>query len=125
MFNFSQNGTPIDWNAVINQGFALGSHAIAAYSGANSGTQIGYNAGQGGVFAIQQTQPVGGLQPYGLANVPTYNGQNPSGGVGAGIGSGVGSGIDTALNWAAQNPVLVAGGALGLYLLFKEPPRRR
>lgn len=125
MFNFSNNGPgSIDWNAVINQGFAIGSHAIAAYSGANSGTQIGYNAGQGGVFAIQQTQP-GGMQPYGMAQYPTLTGQNIAGGAGTAVGAGVGSGIDAALSWASQNPVIVAGGALGLYLLFKEPPRQR
>lgn len=118
------NPSRIDWNAVINQSFAVGSQAINAYSGQHGGVQVGYNPSQGGVFAIQPsaagysdsgygTNPYANMTP---AQVAAYNNS---------LGGGVGSGIDGALNWVTQNPLLVGGIALGAYLLFKEPPRSR
>lgn len=115
------NGTPIDWNAVINQGFAIGSQAINAYSGQNTGTQIGYNPNQGGVFAIQGNQSGGGYSnPY--ANMtPQQIAAYQQGS----LGSAAGSGIDGILDWVGKNPMIVLGGAAGAYLLFKPPPGRR
>lgn len=116
------NPNPINWNAIIQQAFAVGSHAISAFSGQNTGTQVGYNTGQGGVFAIQpnvqtsgytQTNPYANMTPQ---QIQAY--QNS-------VGGGVGSGIDGALSWVTQNPLLVGGIALGAYLLFKDPPRSR
>jgi len=116
------NPNRIDWNAIIQQGFAVGSQAINAFSGQNGGVQVGYNPAQGGVFAIQSNQP----------NQPVY--QSPYGNMTPeqiqayqrnSLGGGVGSGIDGALNWVSQNPLLVGGVVLGAYLLFKQPPGRR
>lgn len=112
----------INWNAIMQQAFALGSHAISAFSGQNTGTQIGYNSGQGGVFAIQpnltasnyaQTNPYANMTPD---QVRAYNNS---------VGGGIGSGIDGALNWVTQNPLFVGCIAFGAFLLFKDPPRSR
>lgn len=115
------NPNRIDWNSIIQQGFAVGSQAINAWSGQNGGVQVGYNPAQGGVFAIQSNQP--NQQPYQnpYANmspqqIQAYNNS---------LGGGVGSGIDGALDWVTKNPLLVGGIALGAYLLFKDPPRSR
>lgn len=116
------NPSRIDWNAILNQAFAVGSHAISAFSGQNTGTQVGYNAGQGGVFAIQpQTQNAGGYAQNPYANMTPQQIQAYQNSVGGGVGSG----IDGALNWVTQNPLLVGGIALGAFLLFKDPPRSR
>lgn len=116
---FTPPRTPLDWNNIINQGFAIGSQIIGAF-GRNPTTQIGYNPATGGIFAI------GGQQ-----QVPPY--QNPYAGLTAdqvrqlqgGVGSTVGGGIDGIVNWLLANPVITFGGIAALYLLFREPPRRR
>jgi hypothetical protein len=119
------SGSPrssIDWNGIINQGFALGSHAISAFSGQNSGTQIGYNRSQG-VFAIQGNQPSGNYSasPYAGMSAEQMAAYQRS----AGVGGTVGSGVDGIFNWLMSNPLITFGGIAGLYLLFREPPRRR
>jgi hypothetical protein len=43
----------------------------------------------------------------------------------ASLGGGVGSGIDGVMNWIGQNPMIVLGAGIGVYLLFKQPPGRR
>lgn len=115
------NPNRIDWNSIIQQGFAVGSQAINAWSGQNGGVQVGYNPAQGGVFAIQSNQPNQPVYQDPRVNMTPQQLQayNNS------IGGGVGSGIDGALNWVTQNPLLVGGVALGAYLLFKDPPRSR
>ena len=122
----------IDWNAIINQGFAIGSQVIGAV-GKRPTTQIGYNANTDSIFAIggaggtiASGYPVNyATNPYASNPYAANPYGNPSLGVGTSVGSSLGSGLDGAFNWAAQNPLLVAGGALALFLLFKEPPRRR
>lgn len=117
----------IDWNGIINQAFGIGSHAISAFSGKNSGTQIGYNPQSGSVFAIQQSQPIRNFddtgyyteqQQYAIANAQ----RNAAA---AGVGGTVGSGVDGVFNWLMANPLITFGGIAALYLLMKEPPRRR
>lgn len=119
----ASNPNPINWNAILQQAFAVGSHAISAFSGQNTGTQVGYNTGQGGVFAIQPNvqNNAGGYatNPYAGMTAEQQIAYQKS------IGGGVGSGIDGALSWVTQNPLLVGGIALGAYLLFKDPPRSR
>lgn len=120
--DYSTNPNPINWNAIIQQAFAVGSHAISAFSGQNTGTQVGYNTGQGGVFAIQPNTQAGGYaaaNPYANMTPQQIQAYQNS------VGGGVGSGIDGALNWVTQNPLLVGGIALGAFLLFKDPPRSR
>lgn len=117
----SSGRTPLDWNAIINQAFAVGSHAISAFSGQNTGTQVGYNRSQG-VFAIQgrppeqsgYTNPYAGMSPEQIAALQ----RSQSGG-------GLDSGLNAALNWISNNPLVLAGVGVGLYLLMREPPRSR
>lgn len=127
MFFFENNvgdgglGEPINWNAVINQGIALGSHAISAFSGQHTGTQIGYNVSQGGVFAItpryDETPYYGGgygnLSPQQLAAL-----QAAQGGVAE-------DALGSITRFVSDHPIMIGGIVLGLYLLNREPPRRR
>lgn len=120
--NPSNNNYRIDWNAIINQGFAVGSQAINAFGGRTVGTQIGYNPSQGGVFAIQPSVTQGGHTEYpnpyaGMTPAQIANYQRS-------LGGGVGSGIDGALQWATDNPAVVFGAIAALYLLFKDPPNK-
>lgn len=116
---------PLDWDAIIRQGFAVGSQAINAFSGRTTGTQIGYNPTQG-IFAIQQTQPNYddryAANPY-ASYTPEQLAlrQQQGGGGGIGLDSAAG-GI---INFVANNPLLVGAVALGAFLLFREPPRSR
>ncbi len=111
----------IDWNNIINQAFGVGSQAISAFSGRNSGTQIGYNPASQSVFAIQASNT------RGFDETPIYyaQGQQQAGYGPQGVGGTVGSGVDGIFNWLMSNPLITFGGIAGLYLLFKEPPRRR
>ena len=110
----------INWNAIIQQAFALGSHAISAFSGQNTGTQIGYNPNQGGVFAIQPNIAAGGN----VGNQPIY--QTPEQLAyqrkQAGLLEDAGGGI---MAFIEKYPIPIAGGVLALFLLFKDPPRSR
>lgn len=120
----SSGSNRIDWNAIINQGFAIGSQAINAYSGRTTGTQIGYNASNRSIFAIQQTPNYDDRFPgVGFANAAL----NPAVQYGAGGPGAVG--LDDAATsittYIARNPLLVGGIALGAFLLFREPPSRR
>ena len=115
-----KSGSSIDWGNVINQGFALASQAFNSFGGRTVGTQFGYNPTKGGIYALA---------------VPAYEG--PGGGIGdatrtaqkneedRGPGSTLGSGLDGVLGWLMANPVITFGGVAALYLLFKEPPRRK
>lgn len=111
-------GSGINWTNVINQGFGIGSQAISAFSGQNSGTQIGYNPASQSVFAIT---PSNQLSPGGYAPYPASAGSQgfgPSGGVAE-------DAFGSLTGFVSRNPLIIAAGALGVYLLMKEPPRRR
>ena len=111
----------IDWNSIINQGFGIGSQLIGAF-GKRPTTQIAYGADRG-IFAIQG--PAG--SDAGGYPVNPYAGMSPQqmAAYQASLGGGVGSGIDGVINWIGRNPMIVLGGAIGAYLLFKDPPGRR
>lgn len=118
----------INWNQIINQGFGIGSQAISAFSGAHGGTQIGYNPSSQSVFAIQQTQPT---TNFGATANP-YAGMSPAQIQAAqaairtsGAGAALGGGLDGIFNWLMANPLIAFGGVAALFLLFKEPPRRK
>lgn len=119
------NPRRIDWNAIINQGFAFGSQALNSFGGRTVGTQFGYNPTQGGVFAIQPSATQGysgGYTEYPYSQMTPAQQQQA---YQRSLGGGVGSGVDGILQWASDNPMIVLGGAVALYLLFKEPPRGR
>ena len=122
---YNPNTRPPNWLTVFNQSVGLASQAMSAW-GRNPSTQIGQQY-SGGVFTIQGLRPVydDRMIPYANSGtqVPMNYGQPQN--VGSAVGRGVGSGIDAALAWATSNPMFVIGTGLALYLLFKEPPRRR
>jgi hypothetical protein len=105
------------WLTVFNTSASVLSQFLAS-RGRYPTTQVGTS----GVSALSSNSPYGASY---AAQQGTLYGANASQNVGSFVGSGVGSGVDGIINWAAQNPLLVAGGALGLFLLFREPPRRR
>lgn len=108
-------GTRIDWNAIINRGFDLGSQFMQSYGGRTVGTQTYGSGGQ--VFAVQAKPAYDDSYQYTMpANA------NMQGG---GVGSTVGGGVDGIFNWLMSNPLITFGGIAALYLLFREPPRRR
>ena len=117
-FSGGSSGGGINWNNVLNQGFALASQAFNSFGGKTVGTQFASNPSAGGVFALQ-SQP---------AYDDTYQ-YTPAAGqiqtTAGGVGGTVGSGVDGIFNWLMSNPLITFGGIAGLYLLFREPPRRR
>ena len=113
----------IDWQSIINQGFAVGSQAITAFSGAHGGTQIGYNTSQGGIFAIQATRPVYDeatmyANPYAGMNAQQIAALQNRGGVAE-------DALTSTANFVSQHPIMVFGAIAALFLLYREPPRRR
>lgn len=118
----------INWNNIINQGFGIGSQLISAFSGQHGGTQIGYNPASQSVFAITPTRSNYDDGPvYASANSPyaTLTPQQVAALQQGGVGSTVGSGVDGIFNWLMSNPLITFGGIAALYLLFREPPRRK
>lgn len=115
---------PIDWQSVINQGFAVGSQAIAAF-GKKPSTQVA--AGPGGVFSINPANPTYSQVPPGYYDIAAQQQtaallaaqqQNRN-------GLGADDAIGSVLQFVQRNPLFVGAIALGLFLLFKEPPKRR
>lgn len=104
----------IDWNTIISRGFDLGSQFMQSYGGKTVGTQTFGSGGQ--VFAVQAKPTYDDSYQY---TMPVANAQA------GGVGGTVGSGIDGIFNWLMSNPLITFGGAAALYLLFREPPRRR
>lgn len=107
---------PPNWLSVFNTSAALASQAIGAW-GRNPTTQIG----SGGVFQIgggatagNFPNPYSGLTPQQLSAMQS-----------GGVGGTIGGGVDGIVNWLMANPVITFGGIAALFLLFREPPRRR
>jgi hypothetical protein len=110
-----RSGSRIDWNSIINRGFDLGSQFMQSYGGKTVGTQTYGSGGQ--VFAVQAKPAYDDSYQYTVpSNVQTQGG---------GVGSTVGGGVDGIFNWLMANPLITFGGVAALYLLFREPPRRR
>lgn len=111
----------IDWNSIINQGFALGSQALNSFGGAHTGTQ--FAQGPQGIFNIAQSGVpqqgyggYGGMTPEQQAWLVS---QQNRGGLGFDDAAG------SIMSFITRNPLLVGAGVLGVYLLFREPPKRR
>lgn len=110
------SGSKIDWNSIINRGFDLGSQFMQSYGGRTVGTQTYGSGGQ--VFAVQAKPAYDDSYQYTMPANTNMQG-------GGGVGSTVGGGVDGIFNWLMANPLITFGGIAGLYLLFREPPRRR
>lgn len=109
----------IDWNAIISRGFDLGSQAMQSFGGRTVGTQT-YGSSSG-VMAINAQPQSGGYDQAALAQQYALLAAQRDGGP----GSTIGGGVDGVLNWMLANPVYPLVGVAALYLLFREPPRRR
>lgn len=124
-FNFDDfnggGGNRIDWQSVINQGFALGSQALNSFGGAHTGTQ--FAQGPQGIFNIAQSgvpsQGYGYAYDGGMAQQQALLAAQQRGGLGLDDAAG------SFMNYITRNPLLVGGVVLGAYLLFREPPKRR
>jgi hypothetical protein len=112
--NNNRNNPPYWWDGVI----ALISQGFNTWGGATTGSQVVSSGGR--IQAITNPTPTGGGAGYPPPGYPPP-GYPPPGSVGGGVGSG----LDGALSWGTQNPLLVGGIAIGVYLLMKEPPRGR
>ena len=117
----SSNG--INWGSVINQGFGLTSQIIGAF-GHNPTQQVG----AGGTPIGNGYSPASILQQQTALQAAIANGQVHVGANGQVVG-GNGLGLDDAAgsitSFITRNPLLVAGGVLGVFLLMREPPRSR
>ena len=106
--------------ATVKQGgradsiFGLASQIISGYS-RNPTVQTA-----NGQIPIYNT-PNNPQPSYGNSNYPADSSND--GGTGANVGASLGSGFDGVISWASSNPLIVLGGAVGLYLLFIQPPK--
>lgn len=114
----SNNGNaPYWWDAVTS----LVSQGISAFGGAHTGTQVVSSGNR--VTAITNPVPVNGQPGYaGGAGDPAYQAYLVNRSSSGGIGNDLGTGLQGLLNTALNNPVYLIGGALALYLLFRQPP---
>jgi hypothetical protein len=107
------------WLDVFNTASGLASQIINAI-GKRPTTQIGV----GGVTALPNATGQAGYYGTGLQTTQQYP-YGASQNVGTQVGSTLGSGLDGVFNWVVANPLVTGAFALGLFLLFREPPRRR
>jgi hypothetical protein len=120
------NSRPPNWLTVFNSSVGLASQAIAAW-GRSPSTQVasGYNSG---VFTIQAIHPANFDDRLPMSPYPQYQTAQNATVLGQGVygpGSTIGGGIDGIFNWLLSNPLITFGGIAALFLLFREPPRRR
>lgn len=110
-----------DWMAIINRGFDVGSQAISAW-GRNPTQQVGYS---GTVGIGQGYSPAATLSAQAQAQQAFLAQQRPLGQGGGAGGVGLDDAATSITSFISRNPLLVAGGVLGLFLLFRQPPGRR
>lgn len=112
----------LDWQDIINQAFAVGSQAISAFSGQHGGVQVGINP-QGGIFAITPSNQTLYSSPYGgltAQQIAALNEQRQF--AGGGVAEDA---LGSLSSFVSQHPLMVFGAIAALFLLYREPPRRR
>lgn len=120
---YPSSGGGLDWQSIINQGFGAASQIFAAW-GRNPTQQTGvggvpigggYSPAQvlGAAGQLNQNANLSAQQQAALlaANQSRTNSLD-----------GIFGSLTTTIS---NNPLIFAAGAVGLYLLFREPPRRR
>ena len=120
--DFSSGRNRIDWQSIINQGFALGSQAMQSFGGAHTGTQ--FAQGNNGIFAIQASNQTPAGNYRGDEQGLTYE-QRLALEKYRKSGLGADDAFAKLTEFISAHPMTVAGIALGAYLLFKEPPKSR
>jgi len=123
IFSAPSNRNPLDWNGIINRGFDLASQAFQSFGGQTVGTQTYGSGGQ--VFAINAQNQGGGYTANPYAGMTAEQITALQSAQRGGVGSTLGGGIDGIFNWLMANPLITFGGIAGIYLLMREPPRRR
>lgn len=120
---YGGGGSSVNWNNIWNNIFGVGSQAIAAW-GNNPTQQVG-NYGTVGIGQGYSPAAIG--QSYAQIAAAQAQQQQYAGGIRPNTAGGLG--LDDAAgsitSFITRNPLLVAGGVLGVYLLMREPPRRR
>lgn len=121
-FTLNTGGSRIDWQSVINQGFGITSQILAS-----RGKYPTQQIGAGGTPIGGGYSPAAQLQAQAQVQQAIAQ-QSANQAVGLRGGNG-GVGLDDAAtsitSFVQRNPLLVGGGVLALYLLMREPPRRR
>ena len=119
------NTRPPNWLTVFNQSVGLASQAISAW-GRNPSTQVGQQY-SGGVFTIQAIRPAYDdttMYQRGIQTNP-YAGFTPDQLAALQRGGAAEDALGSIGNFVSAHPLMVFGGIAALFLLFKEPPRRR
>lgn len=114
-------GNSWDWQSIVNQGFNAASQIFSAW-GRNPSQQVlngqpiggGYSPSQvlGAAGQLQNNALTAQQQAALLAGNQTRSNSL----------DGIFGSLTTTIS---NNPLIFAAGAVGLYLLFREPPRRR
>ncbi len=147
----STGSSPVLTTFPSGSGPIIGNVTIGTTQGSSSSSGSGSNNGTFGAIISLISQGLGGwtrnptsqivvnggqvtalptYQAQANMSVPQYQTYSPPLGSQVGVpaasaGGAVGSGIDGILQWATANPIFVFLGIGGLFLLFREPPRRR
>ena len=119
---YGGGGSGVNWNNIWNNIFGVGSQAIAAW-GNNPTQQVG-NYGTVGIGQGYSPAAIG--QSY--AQIAAANAQQQAM-YGSGRPQSQANSLDgifgSLTNTISNNPLIFAGAAVGLYLLFRQPPGRR
>lgn len=103
------------FNDYWNSSLSVISQAIGAW-GRNPTLQLS----AGGIMPTQGLIPQQQQQPIYQQQQQTIDPNNP-----VQVGATLGGGLDGIIGWFMANPLVLIGGGIGLYLLFKQPPGRR
>lgn len=103
---------------IFSGSLGIGSQLISGF-GKNRTQQIGYSPGNQSIFAVQTDSRNYDDRPIPL---PYPNQYGPGTGQGSGIAEDFFGSITGIIS---RNPLPIAAGIFGLYLLMREPPRRR
>lgn len=120
---YPNSGGGLDWQSIINQGFGAASQIFAAW-GRNPTQQTGVGGVPigGGYSPAQILGAAGSLNQssnMNAANAAALAAAN------ANRSNSLDSIFGNLTYTIQQNPLIFAAGAVGLYLLFREPPRGR
>lgn len=115
----TQSGGGSNVQGYFNTVASLVSQWLTAY-GRNPTTQLSPSGQITGIANPNLLAAYNAQTTQALATTQQPNYQNNST-----VGGSLGSGLDGIINWAVSNPVYVFLGIAGIYLLFREPPRRR
>lgn len=116
---YPNTGSGINWQSIINQGFGAASQIFGAW-----GPRATQQTGAGGAPIGSGYSPAAVLQS--AAQLQAAQQQQAQQRALTGGGSNSLDGIFASLtSTISSNPLIFAAAGVGLYLLMREPPRRR